>query len=262
MRDVIGRTGQVMRVPQARAKGAKTSDVHWLTPRTSRMWVNVGLRGYTAQGVLAAGWVGRLEDRNAAFADLLLSSGMRLTEAASLLTIENPRTQLGGARYYSGRLAPVVGGVEGYIESSRADRIRRAQAKGRYESLPRMRLVTKVAGLRKKVLHWRHQDGVEGRTPLSDADAAERMTLFIEGPAGPKPLWLWLNESGLPFRPASWENAFRTASLRCAEVLDGVVAEPPCCTPHLARHSFALFMLVVLHHVVDLRMGRLDGIRG
>lgn len=81
------------------------------------------------------------------------------------------------------------------------------------------------------------------------------MTLFVEGPSGPEPLWLWLNESGLPFRPASWENVFRSASQRCAEVLAGVVAEPPFCTPHMARHSFALYMLVVLHHVVDLRMG-------
>lgn len=271
MRDVVGRTGGVIRVPQGRAKDAKTSDVHWLTPRTFRLWVNVGLRGYTAQGVPAAEWVGRLEDRNAAFADLLLSSGLRLTEAASLLLIEMPRTRLGGPRYYSGRLAPVVtkskrartfyasapvvGGVEGYLESSRAYAIRRAQAKGRYARLPQMRLVTKVAGLSKKVLHWRDRDGSEGRTPLSEARVPERMTLFIEGHAGPEPLWLWLNESGLPFRPSSWENVFGSASRRCASVLDGVVAEPPFCTPHMARHSFALYMLVVLHHVVDLRMG-------
>ncbi|WP_326630432.1 site-specific integrase [Streptomyces sp. NBC_01761] len=271
MRDVVGRAGEVIRVPQARAKDAKSSDVHWLTPRTFRLWVNVGLRGHTAQGVPAADWAGRLEDRNAAFADLLLSSGMRLTEAASLLTLEMPRTRLGGARYYPGRLAPVVtktrrartfyasapvvGGVEGYMESTRAAAIRRAQAKGRYERLSRMRLVTGVAGLRKKVLHWRDQDGAEGRTPLSEAHVSERMTLFVEGPSGPEPLWLWLNESGLPFRPASWENVFRSASQRCAEVLAGVVAEPPFCTPHMARHSFALYMLVVLHHVVDLRMG-------
>lgn len=271
MRMVTTRAGEVIHVPEERAKDARTSDVHWLTPRTFRLWVDVGLRGHTAQGLPAEGWVGRLEDRNVAFANLLLSSGKRLTEAASLLTLELPRTRLGGAHYYPGRLAPavtksrrartfyvsapVVGDVEGYMESSRAAAIRRAQAKGRYERLPQMRLVTKVTGLRKRILIWRDQNGVEGRTPLSDADVAERMMLFTEGPNGPEPLWLWLNESGLPFRPQSWENVFRTASQRCATVLDGVVAEPPFCTPHMARHSFALYMLVVLHHVVDLRMG-------
>ncbi|MEJ8638948.1 hypothetical protein [Streptomyces sp. MS2.AVA.5] len=68
-------------------------------------------------------------------------------------------------------------------------------------------------------------------------------------------MWLWLNESGLPFRPASWENVFRTASQRCGTVLVDVVAEPPFATPHMARHSFALYMLVVLNHLMDQRMG-------
>lgn len=32
-------------------------------------------------------------------------------------------------------------------------------------------------------------------------------------------------------------------------------SQPPFCTPHMARHSFALVMLVVLNHVMDRRMG-------
>ncbi|WP_159037445.1 hypothetical protein [Streptomyces sp. NRRL S-4] len=79
--------------------------------------------------------------------------------------------------------------------------------------------------------------------------------MFTEWPMGPAPLWLWLNESGLPLPPSSWEGVFRTASARCAEVLSPVMAAPPFCTPHMARHSFALCMLVVLHHVMDRRMG-------
>ncbi|MFF8233998.1 hypothetical protein [Streptomyces caelestis] len=53
------------------------------------------------------------------------------------------------------------------------------------------------------------------------------MSLFIEGPAGPEPLWLWRNEAGLPFRPASWEGVFRTANERCESVLAPVMSEPP-----------------------------------
>lgn len=271
MHDVLDRHGQVVQAPVARAKDAKRSNVHWLTPRTFRLWVDVGLRGHTAEGIPAPGWAGRLEDRNTSFANMLLSSGMRLTEAASLLTIELPRTRLRVGRYCTGRLAPavtkskrartfyvatpVVGEVESYLETGRAKAVRRAQAMGRYEDLAEWRLVTRVTGRMKQVLHWRDQDGVIGETALADASVEERMTLFIEGPEGPEPMWLWLNESGLPFQPASWEGVFRTASERCAEVLEGVVAEPPFATPHAARHSFALYMLVVLHHVVDLRMG-------
>ncbi|MGJ5828055.1 site-specific integrase [Streptomyces ossamyceticus] len=271
MRQTVGRYGEAIEVPAGRSKNAKSSNVHWLTPRAFRQWVEVGLRGYGADGVPEPGWAGRMEDRNVAFAELLFSSGARLTEGGSLLTIEVPRSALRARRYYSGRLAkavtkskrprtyyvaaPVVGLIEGYSESMRAAAVRRAQAKGRYDSLPERKLVTRITGRRKKVLHWVDQDGVIGETALNDATVEERMTLFTEGPAGPEPLWLWLNESGLPFHPESWENVFRGASKRCEKVLAGVVSEPPFCTPHMCRHSMALYMLVVLHHIVDLRMG-------
>jgi site-specific recombinase XerD len=251
MRSFVGRTGDPALVPAARAKSARTSEVRWLTPRAFRRWVDVGLRGVGADGLPTAGWAGRLADRNAAFAGLLFSSGMRLTEGASLLTVEVPRLQLEGGRYYAGRLARavtkskrartfyassvVVGEIEGYAESSRARVVRRAQAKGRYDGLP-MRLVTHETGRHRRVLHWRDRDGVVGRTALTDAGVEERMRLFVEGPEGPEPLWLWLNESGLPFRPGSWEGVFRTANERCERVLAPVMGQPPFCTPHMARH--------------------------
>ncbi|MEW2068294.1 site-specific integrase [Streptomyces sp. NPDC007346] len=270
MRSVVGRSGELLLVPSGRAKNARTSEVRWLTPRAFRRWADVGLRGCGADGLPSAGWVGRLADRNAAFADLLFSSGVRLTEGASLLTVEVPRLQLEGGRYYAGRLARavtkskrartfyassvVVGEIEGYVESSRARVVRRAQATGRYDGL-RMRLVTHETGRHRRLLHWRDRDGVVGRTSLTEATVEERMFLFIDGPEGPEPLWLWLNESGLPFRPASWENVFRAANERCETVLGAVSSQSPFCTPHMARHSFALVMLVVLNHVVDRRMG-------
>ncbi|WP_405737521.1 site-specific integrase [Streptomyces sp. NBC_01537] len=108
MRSVVGRAGEAVLVPAARAKNARTSEVRWLTPRAFRRWVDVGLHGCGADGLAAAGSAGRLADRNAAFADLLFSSGMRLTEGASLLTVEVPRLQLEGGRYYAGRLARAV----------------------------------------------------------------------------------------------------------------------------------------------------------
>ncbi|MFD8474891.1 tyrosine-type recombinase/integrase [Streptomyces globisporus] len=270
MRSVVGRNGEPVLVPRARAKNARTSEVRWLTPRAFRRWVDVGLRGCDADGLAAAGWAGRLADRNAAFADLLFSSGMRLAEGASLLTVEVPHLRLEGGRYYAGRLARavtkskrartfyassvVVGEIEGYVESSRARVVRRAQAMGRYDDLP-MRLVTHQSGRHRRLLHWRDRNGMVGRTPLTEATVDERMSLFTEGPDGPEPLWLWLNESGLPLRPASWEGVFRTANERCETVLSPVLSQPPFCTPHMARHSFALVMLVVLNHVMDRRMG-------
>jgi integrase len=269
MRSIIGLSGQSLLVPAARSKNARASEVRWLTPRAFRRWVEIGLRGYGADG-LPSGWAGRLADRTAAFADLLFSSGLRLTEGASLLTVEVPRLRLEGGRYYVGRLARVVtkskrartfyassvvvGEIEGYVESSRARVVRRAQALGRYDGVP-MRLVTHETGRHRRVLHWRDRHGVVGQTPLAEATVAERMSMSTEGPTGPEPLWLWLNESGLPLRPASWEGVFRAANERCEAVLPPVMSEPPFCTPHMCRHSFALVMLVVLNHVMDRRMG-------
>lgn len=38
-------------------------------------------------------------------------------------------------------------------------------------------------------------------------------------------------------------------------LLRGKVSKPPYFTPHMARHSFALFMLAALQHALDNRFG-------
>jgi hypothetical protein len=76
-------------------------------------------------------------------------------------------------------------------ESSRAESIRKAQAAGRYDSLSQMRLVTKVTGGPRTVMHWCDQDGVIGETDLNLATDLGRMTFYTEGPRGSEPLWLW-----------------------------------------------------------------------
>jgi hypothetical protein len=50
--------------------------VKWLTPRAFRLWRDVGLRGYGADGRPDAGWRGRHDSRDAAFADVLFASGV------------------------------------------------------------------------------------------------------------------------------------------------------------------------------------------
>ncbi|MGW6941160.1 hypothetical protein ACWGF3_19470 [Streptomyces xanthophaeus] len=279
MKQVMGRNGEVLTVAAAKAKDTRPSNVHWLTPRTWRRWIDVGLRGHTRGGVPEPGWVGRLEDRNVAFVRSLTSSGLRLMEGGSLLTFEVPQRQLGGGRYCRGKVAAevtrskkertfyvasdAVGDIESYVASSRAWVVRRAQRSGRYDRLPEMRLVTEVTrGMRPKV-RWCDQAGVMGERELNLLTWQERTLLFTEGAHGPEPLWLWLNERGLPFHPDSWEGVFRTANKRCERVLtpeDRVGLDPhrvhaPYATPHSARHSFALYMLVVLNHLMDQRYG-------
>jgi hypothetical protein len=95
----------VVTAPAARAKDARPSNVHWLTPRTWRRWIDVGLRGHGRDGVAEPGWAGRPEDRNVAFTRLLVSSGLRRAEGGSLLTFEVPGLRLDGGRYYRGKVA-------------------------------------------------------------------------------------------------------------------------------------------------------------
>ncbi|GHE63408.1 hypothetical protein [Streptomyces capitiformicae] len=106
---------------------------------------------------------------------------------------KRPRT------FYVG--ADALGDVEAYVDSSRAWVVRKARQAGWYERLAQLRLVTEVTrGLKPKV-RWRDQRGVAGERELNPLSVRERMMLFTEGPHGPEPLWLWLNEQGMPFRP-------------------------------------------------------------
>ncbi|WP_335992359.1 site-specific integrase [Glycomyces sp. MUSA5-2] len=271
MRQFTARDRERGEIAALKAIDARSSNVKWLTPRTFRLWRDVGLRGFDADGRRDRSWAGRNDDRNAAFADLLLSSGMRRTEAGSLLTVEIPTSAATAKRFYDGRLASAVTksrrartvyigaaplkAIETYMLTTRRAAIRRAQAQGVYERFGGLRMVERTSGREHQVLHWTDRFGQAGMARLDALDPQERLSLFSEGPEGPEPLWLWLAENGMPFRPHSWEAVFRSASDRCRRVLAGSVEHPPFLTPHMARHSMALVMLVALHHAMDLRLG-------
>ncbi|MFF7985758.1 integrase [Streptomyces sp. NPDC007901] len=268
-----------------RAADSVSARVSWLTPRTWSLWSDIGLRGHGRDGVPTWGWDARTEARNTAFVRLTLSSGLRRQEAGSLLLFELPAHRLQHGRYLHGQLAGAVtrskngrtyyasvesvGQVETYIQSERAWAVQRAQRLGRYEQLDQMRLVTGVTNGRAKKVFWVDRNGVEGQQLLTRLGWRERQLLFLEGPRGPEPAWLWLTEQGMPMLPDRWNPVFTTANRRCEEVLltpaerkvsrdlraAEVRGKTPYATPHSARHSFALYMLIVLNQLMEARFG-------
>jgi integrase len=158
---------------------------------------------------------------------------------------------------------PAVGEIESYVDSTRVLAIRQAQRKGRYDQIPGRRVVTAVTKGRAPLVRWRDEDGVAGERALDRLTVRERMGLFTEGPRGLEPLWLWLNEQGMPFQVHSCEAVFTGANKRCERVLTPpgrVGLDPhqvfaPYATPHSARHSCALYMLVVLGTLMDQKYG-------
>ncbi|MCA1217839.1 integrase [Streptomyces sp. 8L] len=268
-----------------RAADAVSARVSWLTPRTWGLWSDIGLRGHGRDGAPAWGWEARTEARNTSFVRFTLSSGLRRQEAGSLLTFELPAQRLQHGRYLHAQLAGAVtrskngrtyyasvesvGQVETYVQSERAWAVQRAQHLGRYEQLDQMRLVTKVTGGRARKVFWVDRNGVEGQQLLTRLGWQERQWLFLEGPQGPEPAWLWLTEQGMPMLPDRWNQVFTSTNSRCEEVLltpaerevgrdlraVEVRGKTPYATPHSTRHSFALYMLILLNQLMEARFG-------
>ena len=268
-----------------RAADSVSARVSWLTPRTWGLWSDVGLRGHCRDGAPAWDWDARTEARNTSFVQLMLSSGLRRQEGGSLLTFELPAQQLRHGRYCHGLVAgavtrskrdrtfyasvDAVGQVEAYVQSERAWAVRRAQQQGSYERLAEVRLVTRVTRGRQAEVHWAGRDGTKGRQRLGRLSVQERRLLFMEGPDGPEPAWLWLSEQGLPLLPDRWNQVFSAANRRCEQVLltpaerevsrglraAEVRGRVPYATPHSTRHSMALYMLIVLNRLMESRYG-------
>jgi len=241
-----------VRVNTERDPGEESGPVRFLPYEDYLRWRDVGLRGLLPDGSSDPAWRGRHGERNAAFADLMVGTGMRLGEASSLLVSELPPP--GGVRRTGELLLPssitkrsrarsvfvsqrVLRRVHQYVDIERDELVSRMRAAGAYDRAADLVLVdgTGLAGLR-----LAGGSGVRGYARFG---VAERLRLALAGddgrPAGP--LWLWLGEDGMPLRRSAWQTAFGRANERCARLGVSVAA-----TPHTLRHTFAVHMLGLL----------------
>ncbi|MEU5547277.1 integrase [Streptomyces sioyaensis] len=248
-------------VPATYAHDEGGERIEWLPPASYRLWRDVGLRGYGADGLPTGRFKGRWSARNATFTDLMVRTGMRLSEQSHLTTMEMPvGVGLGGyqrfwlpgaiAKYFSARwiYAPhsVVRDLAAYAELDRAEVVEDARTAGRYrrwrrplviDDPSRPQLVRVAGGGTRRVVN------------LRELKAMERRRLLVETSDGLEPALFWLGEDGQPLAVSTWKSVFADANARCRDQRIAL-----SCHAHLLRRGFAVVTLEQLQrgHIAAL----------
>jgi len=209
--------------------------------------------------------------RDAAFAELLVTTGIRLEEGASLLIGELP---MASARVFEGcrsamidlpatitkgrkpRSVPfpkrVAGSfIDAYVREERSQLVDRWRRAGGVRTM-RQPLIGSLAGGRRILIQ-----GEQRLRPLASLRIDERRNLILlPEPDAPleiaQPAALWLAQDGNALTPAAWQSIFRRAS----EKLSKAKGWELHVSPHTLRHTFAVYWLT---HLIKAEVMRLDG---
>jgi site-specific recombinase XerD len=258
-----GRSRTPDTTPATRSHASGRARVEWLPSASYRRWRDVGLRGYRSDGRPDPMFRGRWATRNATFADMLIRTGLRLSEHASLFTSELPElTRLGGfhqaflprsiAKGGSERWiyipSTVLCSVHEYINTDRIEVVAHARSAGRYR-LRSDSLILEPDGRHARLF------GSSQRIHANLLTPAERRRTFIEDAGGLSPASLWLSEAGDPISVSTWKHIFGQANLRCERQRVDLSA-----SAHTLRHSFAVITLEHLQrgHIAALQSATVE----
>ena len=237
-------------------RAARRSDVRFISLEDYRVFRDVGLRGLTVDGAERPGARDRNGARNALFAELLVTTGLRLSEASFLLAVEITDLARHAGRGRQARFELPYALTKGDRGRSILLPRRLLQQIRAYIAVERAHAITKFKNgkawnaIQQPILVRGPEPNAtglalcEGGTISFEAltpDERGRLVICDEDGAPDQPATLWLTEIGLPVQPNSWEAAFARASRRCATA--GV---PVRVNPHQLRHTFAVHMLAML----------------
>ncbi len=236
-------------------RAARHQEMKFLTMDAYLFFRDVGLRGRLPGGAEDAAFCGRNGERNAVFAELLVTMGLRLTEANSLVLPQLPALRERVSKSVPFLLAPstakgqkgrkiyvptrIVRQITSYEEIERANAIVRGHERGVYERWPHPLRV--IHASRRK---WTVQVGDETTTlPVSRLTPQVRSSALLcqADSTFEAPMNLWLTEQGTPMTSDTWEAIFAQASARCCRLGYELYV-----TPHMLRHTFAVHMLAQL----------------
>jgi site-specific recombinase XerD len=247
--------------PAEAAHDARRVALAWLPPASYRRWRDVGIRGYRPDGLADRAFRGRHASRNQAFCDLMVRTGLRVSEQVSLTRFELPEPD--PQRVYHPTTLPVVIAKRGsgrviyiprsvlravwdYMTFERAEAVEHARAQGRYEALADPLIVEDPTHPRVRRVQ---PDGRVRWVGVDRLGHRERARLLLRTPDGLEPAVLWLDEEGMPIGVHAWKKVFATANQRCARASVNLR-----CHPHALRHTFAVVTLEQLQrgHLRDL----------
>ncbi|HLP70121.1 MAG TPA: site-specific integrase, partial [Rhizobium sp.] len=193
----------------AKESGARNGDMRFLDLPHYLVFRDVGLRGRLPDGQEDPTWRGRNGERNALFAELLITTGLRLQEASSLLLHELPKLDIQTghtARSLAFRLAAatakgsrgrdirmpirLIRQLQDYGLIERENALQRRQRHGR---IYRMKRSIAVAGYEHRALRLINGDHAV-RASVDQLSPSERARLVDK--ATGSPLAQWLTEDG------------------------------------------------------------------
>lgn len=203
--------------------------------------------------------------RNELFADFLVTTGLRLQEAAGILRNELPlecRQSHDNQIWFSVPAGVAKGGVERRVFAPHATIARIARYMEIERPIQAAHWIKKVRGgsidISRSILvslsrdgsHLRLQNGEKLRSQELDAAERERLVLCNAAGAPVEPAPIWLSERGGPVSHNGWERIFARAS-------SAAFPGEQTITPHQLRHTYAVHVLALL--LKRQRDGAFDG---
>lgn len=231
---------------------ASGDTIRCITLEQYRIFRDIGLRGLLPDGTPDPTVERRYATRDALFADMLIETGLRVTEAAGQLIWEVPKLDLN--RSNSGsiecNLAPAL--AKGRKSRKVRLHVRLLRRLHEYIEIERDNVIAEgnetpdaMIVVRVSPTDFVHE-GSRKRRPISEASLKARRR-FVERlkDGSVQPVALWLGEHGSMLSPDRWRDIFSAASARCTEM-----GYPMDVSPHTLRHTFAVNMLEKLIQVV------------